>query len=106
MTDEIANLSEQDLAELIAKASKKLEARRHGKKKDVLAQIRALAASVGVEVEITEGGSKAGSLKGSKVAVKYRDPGNPKHQWTGRGVKPRWLRELLEQGRTLEEFKV
>jgi len=107
MSDEIANLSEQDLAELIAKASKQLESRHHGKKKEVIAQIKALAASIGVEVEITEGRpTKPGSRKGSKVSVKYRDPENPKHQWTGRGMKPRWLSAYLGQGRSLDDFQV
>ena len=106
MTDSIENLSEQDLAELIAKASKQLESRRHGKKKEVITQIKSLSASVGVEVEITEGEPKTGSRRGSKVAVKYRDPDNPKNQWTGRGVKPRWLSTYLDQGRSLDEFLV
>ena len=106
MTDAIENLSDQDLAELIAKASKQLESRRHGKKKEVIAQIKTLAASIGVEVEITEGEPKTGSRRGLKVAVKYRDPGNSNHQWTGRGVKPHWLSAYLGQGRSLDEFQV
>ena len=105
MTDNITHLSEPELAELIANASKALEYKRGSKKREGIAQIKALAASIGVQVEITDADKKS-SRAGSKVAVKYRDPANAKHAWTGRGVKPRWLRELLEQGRTLEEFLV
>jgi len=105
MTDNINNLSEQELAELIAVASKQLEHKRGSKKRETIAQIKELAASIGVQVEIVDGGNKA-TRAGSKVAVKYRDPASPKHVWTGRGMKPRWLKSLLDAGRSIEEFLV
>ncbi len=105
MTDNISNLSEQELAELIATASKHLEHKRGSKKRETIAQIKELAASIGVQVEITDAGNKT-SRAGSKVAVKYRDPSNAKHVWTGRGMKPRWLKALLDSGRSIEEFLV
>jgi DNA-binding protein H-NS len=44
------------------------------------------------------------SLKGRKVAIKYRDrQGNT---WAGRGATPRWLREKLKAGAKLEQFAV
>jgi DNA-binding protein H-NS len=49
-------------------------------------------------------GGRGGSLKGRKVAVKYRDlSGNT---WAGRGARPVWLREKLKAGAKLEEFAV
>jgi DNA-binding protein H-NS len=106
MAENIATLSEHELSELIAKASKELEAKRQGKKRETIAQIKELAASIGVHVEISEGEKKAASRKGSSVPIKYRDPENPKNAWTGRGMKPRWLNALLSKGRSLEEFQV
>jgi DNA-binding protein H-NS len=106
MADIIQNLSEQELAELIANASKHLESKRHGKRKEVIAEMKALAASIGMEVEITEAGEKGASRKGSKVPVKYRDPDNSRNTWTGRGVKPRWLSAYVGQGRSVDEFRV
>lgn len=44
------------------------------------------------------------SLKGRKVAIKYRDKeGNT---WAGRGAQPVWLREKLKAGAKLENFAV
>jgi hypothetical protein len=44
--------------------------------------------------------------KGSgKVPVKYRDPSTGS-TWSGRGLKPRWLFEALEAGRTQDEFLI
>ena len=103
---EIATLSENELAELIAKASRELEVKRQGKKRETIAQIKELASSIGVSVEISESEKKATSRRGSSVPVKYRDPDNSRNAWTGRGMKPRWLNALLAQGRSLEEFQV
>ena len=49
---------------------------------------------------------KAGrsSLKGRKVAVKYRDRSG--NTWAGRGAQPVWLREKLKAGAKLEDFAV
>jgi DNA-binding protein H-NS len=106
MSENIKSLSENELAELIEKASKELEAKRYGKKRETINQIKELAASIGMHVEISEGEKKPASRKGASVPVKYRDPNNPKNAWTGRGMKPRWLNALLDQGRSIDEFRV
>jgi DNA-binding protein H-NS len=50
------------------------------------------------------GAMRASTLKGSKVAPKYRGPGG--ETWAGRGAQPRWLTALLKEGHSLEEFSV
>lgn len=52
---------------------------------------------------------KARKTKGKAAAapvadVKYRDDAG--HTWAGRGKRPQWLREQLEAGRSLDEFRV
>ncbi|MDB5598199.1 MAG: histone family protein [Xanthobacteraceae bacterium] len=47
-------------------------------------------------------GSK--SLKGKKVAPKYRGPNG--ELWAGRGARPIWLREALQGGASLESFSI
>ncbi|MFL6304920.1 MAG: H-NS family nucleoid-associated regulatory protein [Candidatus Sulfotelmatobacter sp.] len=49
-------------------------------------------------------GKTAHSLKGRKVAAKYRGPGG--ETWAGRGMTPGWLVALMKQGRKKEEFAV
>ena len=44
------------------------------------------------------------SLKGRKVAIKYRDKSG--NTWAGRGAQPVWLREKLKAGAKLEDFAV
>jgi DNA-binding protein H-NS len=101
------DLSESELAELLQNATKELQERQTGKRKEVISEIKALAASIGISVELGDGGSaKGSSRRGAKVAVKYRNPDNHLETWTGRGVRPKWLKALIDQGRNLEEFVV
>jgi len=44
------------------------------------------------------------SLKGRKVAVKFRDRSG--NTWAGRGAQPVWLWEKLKAGAKLEDFAV
>ncbi|CAG1020135.1 Trans-acting regulatory protein HvrA [Methylococcales bacterium] len=106
MTTNLHELSESELAAVIDNAQKALLARQEGKKKEGIAKIREIASSIGVTVEISSEPSKSSPRKGGKVAVKYQNPANPANKWTGRGMKPKWLRELIDQGHQLEEFVV
>ncbi|MFA6164316.1 MAG: H-NS histone family protein [Methylobacter sp.] len=102
---EYQNLSEKELQAVIENAEKALKNKLDNKRKAVLAQIRELAASIDVHVEIHETDKKS-VRKGVKVAVKYRDPKDHEKTWTGRGVTPKWMRELLDAGHDRSEFEV
>ena len=104
MTD-YKNLSENELQAVLDSAEKALRLKQANKRKEVLAQIRELAASIDVTVEIVEHDKKS-VRKGVKVPVKYRHPEDPDKTWTGRGVTPKWMRALLNAGHDLSEFEV
>ena len=105
MTD-LAHLSEHELTDMIARATKALEQSRQQARRATIAQMKALAASIDVDVVIKDQPREVGRLKGSKVPVKYRDPADSNNAWSGRGVKPRWLQRYLDQGRSIDEFRV
>jgi DNA-binding protein H-NS len=44
------------------------------------------------------------SLKGMKVAPKYRSPDG--ETWAGRGATPRWLKAAIKEGGKLEDFLI
>ena len=104
MTD-YQNLSESELQAVIESAEKALKNRLANKRKDVMAQIKELAASIDVEVVIHETDKKS-VRKGVKVPVKYRHPEDPEKTWTGRGVMPKWLQALINAGHDRSEFEV
>jgi DNA-binding protein H-NS len=45
-----------------------------------------------------------GSLKGTKVAPKFKGPSG--ELWAGRGAKPRWLVTAIKEGKKAEDFLI
>jgi DNA-binding protein H-NS len=105
MNSNFTDLSEAELANMIEDAKKALREKQEGKRKEVLAQIKELAASIGVNAEISEIAKPAGR-RGTKVPIKYQNPNNLSEKWTGRGVKPKWLQNLLNLGHDIKEFEI
>lgn len=104
MTD-FNNLSDSEIQDFISNAERALKERQVSKRKEVIAQIRELAASIGVSVEINDGERKALRVA-SKVAARYRNPADPMQTWTGRGLPPKWMQELIASGRDRTEFEI
>ena len=89
-----------DLAEDI---ERELKRRNEEERKKVLVKVKELAASVDMSLEevLTYSSSKK-----TKGAPKYLNPANPKQTWTGRGKRPSWIKEALEQGGALEDMLI
>lgn len=102
---EYNNLSEVELQVVIDKAEKALKEKQSKKRKEVIAQIKELANSIGVTVDITDDAEKP-VRKGKKVAPKFRNPDNAEKTWTGRGVAPKWMQALVNEGRDKSEFLI
>lgn len=104
MTD-YHQLSEAELRSLIDKAEIALKTKQNNKRKEVISKIKELAASIDVSVEINETSTKTTKPSG-KIPAKYRHPQDPDKTWTGRGITPRWLKAMMDKGRSLDEFKI
>ncbi len=102
---EYMNLSEHELQALIDNAAKALKQKQESKRKEVIAQIKELAASIGVNIVIQDD-TKSSARKGVKVPPKYRNPDDPTQTWTGRGVAPKWMQALIEKGHDKAEFEI
>lgn len=70
------------------------------------------AAMAAIEEAAREHGYNLAELTGGKlrrsgsVAPKYANPADPTVTWTGRGRKPRWVQENLDQGKSLEDLAI
>ena len=42
----------------------------------------------------------------AKVHPKFRNPKPPHQTWSGRGRQPRWVRERLAAGKTIDDFRI
>lgn len=102
---ELQNLSENELQAMIENAKKVLDAKQASKRKEVIAQIKELAASINATVEIYDNDKKQ-TRKGIKIPYKYSHPEDANKQWTGRGVTPKWMRDLLANGHDKSEFVI
>lgn len=76
-----------------------------------IAEIKSLMSTYGLTpVDIVPDASKvakstkSGPRAGGKVEPKYRNSNG--HTWTGRGLKPNWLKAALHNGATLEQFAI
>jgi DNA-binding protein H-NS len=83
------------LATKIAKEKAELEAR--------LVQLGRTSAN-----DVSSGAVSSHSTKRPypQVTPKYSNPLKPSETWSGRGKTPRWLKAQLDEGRSVEEFRI
>ena len=109
---DLSNLSLGDLRNLQEQIKQEMKKREHQEVQKAREQILAIAQSVGLPLKdlITtnaRGGKAAQSGGGvGSVAVRYRNPDNASQQWTGRGRQPKWVKEWVEGGKSLDQLRV
>jgi DNA-binding protein H-NS len=91
------NLSGMDVASLMELRTK-IDDALSGQRSILEKQLQALNGSIGSL------GRARKSLKGEKVASKYRGPES--ETWAGRGASPRWLVEAIKGGKKREDFLI
>lgn len=102
----LEQLSVEELQAMIENAEKALKERQSSRRKEIIAQIKELAASIGVSVEIHDADKKVEKKSASKVAARYRNPSDASQTWTGRGLAPKWMQALTASGRDKSEFEI
>jgi len=105
MAVNLSNYSLDDLQQLIVDAETALEKRQREKRAEVVAQMRKLAASVGIDFEIVAGETRKRATR-SSAAAKYRNPADPSQTWNGRGPKPKWFKAAIEAGKKPEQLAI
>ena len=109
---DLSNMSVGDLRNLQEQIKQEMKAREAQEVQKAREQILAIAQSVGVPLKdlLATGGrgaaAKANSTKGNTVAVRYHHPDNASQQWTGRGRQPKWVKEWVEGGKSLDKLRV
>ena len=103
MANDFSRLSIAEIEQVIEDAQAALEKKRKEMKSDVLQQMRKLASSIGVSIEVV---GNSNSRSKSKLPPKYRNPTNKAQTWTGRGPKPKWFKDALAKGKKPEDLLV
>ena len=108
---DLSNLKTKDLHELIEKAKKRISEIEKSEAIEVRAKLFALAKEHGYDAAqlISGGGTSKVAAEQDKVRrpakAKYQDPESGT-TWTGRGLKPLWVRATLAAGKSLESLLI
>lgn len=104
MSIDVSSLSLDEVKSLQVALQKRLDAQ---KADDLRAQIVKLCKDAGLDVQDViaplRASKPAQTRSKGAVAVKYRKEDNT---WTGRGKRPAWVTQHLENGGTLDELLV
>lgn len=96
----------KELQEQIAALQKQAEEARKQEMASVVAEIKAKMAEYGITMEDLGSAVRSkGRRRAASGVAKYRNPATGE-QWTGKGRKPGWMVQALEQGRSMEEFRI
>ena len=80
----------------------------HAERADAVAQVRSLMSQYGLTLADIGGKPPTANKRQGptgKVAAKYRDAATGQ-TWSGRGLKPNWLKAELASGRSMSDFAV
>ncbi len=112
-SDMIKEMSLEELVALQKEVSQLITQKQADQKHKLAEQFKELAEKSGLELggitwteEEGEKAPKKSERKKKKYHPKYRNPENPEQTWTGLGMKPRWVRALLEQGKTMDDLLI
>lgn len=101
----------QELLAQKAELDRKIQETQKAERTAAIEKVRALMAEFGLSMDDLSGkaSSATPARKKSgdgtrKAAVKYRDAAG--NTWSGRGLQPRWLKEALSGGKSLQDFAV
>ena len=104
MKMDLSNMSVGDLRNLQDQIKQELKKREHLEVAKAREQILAIAQSVGMPLkDLIATGAR---VKTGTVAVRYRHPDNSAQQWTGRGRQPKWVKEWVDGGKSLDKLRV
>ena len=106
MKFDLQKMSYRELVDLKDRIGAAIATKKQAEKSNIKKQVKDLIEGAGFNVGDIVGGQSSKSLKGRKVAAKYRNPKKPEETWTGRGRQPKWLVAELGRGRALTSFLI
>jgi DNA-binding protein H-NS len=93
----------KEMRDLRAKLDRAINSYEDRKRREALAAIEEAARVHGFNLAELTGGKPR---RTGSVAPKYANPEDPTMTWTGRGRKPRWVQDSLENGKELDDLLI
>lgn len=100
------NLSLQELRDLKNRVERAIAGFEEKRRREAVTAAEEAARKYGFSLsDLTNAGTR-GRKTGHKAAAKYAHPENSDLTWSGRGRRPRWIQEMLDTGKSLEDLLV
>ncbi len=103
MNTDFDNMSLKEMRDLRAKLDRAINSYEDRKRREALNAVEEAAREHGFNLADLTGGK---ARRAGTVPPKYANPQDPTMTWTGRGRKPRWVQENLDQGKQLEDLLI
>lgn len=102
MAMNLDKMSHEQLVQLQKDVKKALTTYEDRRRKEALIEMQEVARKHGLDLsDVLKTGKK-----GAVTTPKYRHPENPELTWAGRGRQPRWIKEAIEDGKSLDDMRV
>jgi DNA-binding protein H-NS len=103
---DLSSYSLDELRKLSNRVEQEIERQRKSKVLTIRTKMEELASTLGMTVEEVVKQEKKKRNSSIISHPKYRNPEDPSQTWAGRGKRPRWLQQALQQGARLDDFAV
>lgn len=101
---DLASFSVRELEALSQRVAQAIHDRRRTRAAELLAELSERAESEGLSFDDVV--SQAGRPRHRKRVVRFRNPTNESETWSGRGPRPVWLKQAIDNGTPLESLRV
>jgi DNA-binding protein H-NS len=103
---DLDGMSRDELLKLRKDVDKAIENYETRRRQDAIAAAEAAAREAGYSLSelIADAPKSVGKKKVNPP--KYRHPENPELTWTGKGRQPGWIKDGLEGGKSLDDFRI
>lgn len=103
---ELSGMSLVELRDLQERIKQELKKREHHDIAQARERIMAIAQSIGMPLkELMSSGTRT-KTAAAAVVVRFRHPDDAAQQWTGRGRQPKWVKEWIASGKSLDLLRV
>lgn len=108
--EKVQELSINDLIDLKFFIDEVIQVKKDEAINNAMKPLQDLAEKLNISLDEIIGKNKTkrtgGRTPKSELKVTHRSKTDPDLVWSGRGNRPKWLRDELEKGASLEDFKV
>lgn len=101
---DLSNLSASDLRNLQEQVKRELKKRETQDLQKAKEEILAIAQRVGLPLKELIATNPRG--KGGTVAARFRNPDDSAQQWTGRGRQPKWVKDWVDGGKSIDDLRI